>query len=149
MTFSELLQLLSAETRLDLNEAINSGGCTLCFDQQIEITFEHHDNHVYLFATVMQIQGRLNDDLFACLLQIQLFGVATDRCWFGYDAGGQRIMLFSLLDLDRTAPDHAIARIEALAGQVQYWQENLPGLGQPATANISMPSDSFQRRRIT
>ncbi len=151
MTFPELLQLLSADTGLDLNEAVNSGGCTLCFDKKIEITLEHHDKHVYFFAPVMQIRARLNDDFFASLLQIQLFGVATNRCWFGYDAGGQRIMLFSELDLDRTAPDHAIERIEALVDQVQYWQENLPTIAQPftSTTNTSLATENFQRRRIT
>lgn len=44
MTFSELLHILSAEMRLDLDDAIKSGGCTLCFDGNINLTFEHHDN---------------------------------------------------------------------------------------------------------
>ncbi|MEA9391149.1 type III secretion system chaperone [Acerihabitans sp. TG2] len=135
---------------MDLDEAIKSGGCSLCFDGNINLTFEHHNNQVYLFSPVMTIQERLSDDFFACLLQIQLFGVATNRCWFGYDAGGQRIMLFCLLDLDNTTPDHAIARIEALVDQVQYWQENLPQISQTTTGHSSefLASDNFQRRKL-
>lgn len=94
MTFSELLNLFSTDDYINIGDAAVSGGCTICFDQDIDITFEYHDNHVYLFSPVMQITEILSDNFFASLMQIHLFGVATSRCWFGYDAGGQRILLF-------------------------------------------------------
>lgn len=149
MIFSDLLHMLSAESHLDLNEAANSGGCTLRFDNNIEMTFEHHDGHVYLFAPVMQITEVLTDDFFASLLQIQLFGVATNRCWFGYDAGGQRVLLFCLFDLADIAPETAMERIEALVDQVQYWQETLPDIGQLAAPKpvAHTPTKNFQLRR--
>ncbi len=149
MIFPELLKLLSAETHLDINEAIHSGGCTIRFDNNIDITFEYHDVHVYLFSPVMRITQVLPDDFFASLLQIHLFGVATSRCWFGYDAGGQRVLLFCLFDLDSIEPDKAMERIETLVEQVQYWQENLPKIGQLSSINQGAFSATqhFQSRR--
>lgn len=149
MIFSDLLHMLAAESHLDLNEAANSGGCTLRFDNNIEMTLEHHDSHVYLFAPVMQITDMLADDFFASLLQIQLFGVATNRCWFGYDAGGQRVLLFCLIDIDNITPEFAMERIEALVDQVQYWQEALPSIGQLAMRQqvAHSPTKNFQLRR--
>lgn len=149
MTFNELLNLLTTEAHLDMSEAINSNGCTICFDKQINITFEYHNGQLYMFSPVMHITGALSDDFFASLLQIHLFGVATSRCWFGYDAGGQRIMLFLLLDLDNLIGNQALERIEALVDQVQYWQEALPKIGQlsqPVQDTFSATT-GFNRRR--
>jgi hypothetical protein len=82
-------------------------------------------------------------------LQIQLFGVATNRCWFGYDAGGQRVLLFCLIDIDNITPEFAMERIEALVDQVQYWQEALPSIGQLAMPKqvAHSPTKNFQLRR--
>ncbi|WP_253382563.1 type III secretion system chaperone [unidentified bacterial endosymbiont] len=132
MTFSELLQSLNADAHFNINDALQSGGCTMRFDDNIDITFENHDSYVYLFSPVMQITQPLSDDFFASLLQIHLFGIATHRCWFGYDAGGQRIILFCLMDLALLSTEAALKGVETLVDQAQYWKENLPKIGQAA-----------------
>ncbi|MGL9735291.1 MAG: type III secretion system chaperone [Symbiopectobacterium sp.] len=53
-----------------------------------------------------------------------MFGVATERCWFGFDASGNQVILFHLLTLDNMDAETAIKRIDILT-QVQYWQEHL------------------------
>ncbi|HEY0211747.1 type III secretion system chaperone [Acerihabitans sp.] len=150
MTFSELLNLFSADGYINIGDAAVSGGCTICFDQDIDITFEYHDNHVYLFSPVMQITEILSDDFFASLMQIHLFGVATSRCWFGYDAGGQRVLLFCLFDLDIIAPESAMKHIETLVDQVQYWRENLSKISRltkPKLGGFSAPNKLPLRRK--
>ncbi|CAK8738407.1 hypothetical protein SODG_002067 [Sodalis praecaptivus] len=62
MTFAELLQLLNADAHLDINAAIESGGCTIRYDDHIDITLENHESHVYLFSPVMQTTQTLTDD---------------------------------------------------------------------------------------
>ena len=128
MIFEELLHALALDTHLDIHKAIESGGCTINFDQHINVTFEHHDNWVYLFSPVMQITHPLSEDFFPSLLQIHLFGLATHHCWFGFDAGGQRVLLFYPLDLESSTPKNAMNRIETFVDQVQYWQQNLPNI---------------------
>ncbi|CAM3443754.1 MULTISPECIES: type III secretion system chaperone [Yersinia] len=149
MTFPELLKLLSTGTNLDLGTAAKSGGCTIQFDKNIDVTFENHDNNLYLFSPVMNITSVLSEDFFASLLQIQLFGIATNRCWFGYDAGGQRVLLFCLFDLNKMTPEDAIERIEVLVDQVQYWQQNLPQIAKLSDTHSGAyrVNDSFQRPR--
>ncbi|AHF77028.1 hypothetical protein Sant_1978 [Sodalis praecaptivus] len=148
MTFAELLQSLNADAHLDINAAIESGGCTIRYDDHIDITLENHESHVYLFSPVMQTTQTLTDDFFASLMQIHLFGIATNRCWFGYDAGGQRVILFCLIDLTTLSADAALGRIEILIDQVQYWKENLPHIGQ-ATQATSLDATAGQRFKRT
>lgn len=150
MTFSELLHLISAETHLDLDDTQTSGGCTLRFDTAIEMTLEHQNDLVYMYSPVLQFTQPVADDFFASLMQIHLFGLATNRSWFGYDAGGQRVILFSVMELDQLTADSAVERIEALLDQVQYWQEFLPTLGQvgqPERVALKA-TDAFQRRKL-
>ncbi|MBT9433276.1 type III secretion system chaperone [Candidatus Sodalis endolongispinus] len=128
MTFEQLLHVLSVETHLNLDEAIDSGGCTLEFDKNIRVTLEHHNGCVYIFSPVMAITGELSGDFFASLLQVQLFGIATHRCWFGYDVGGQRIILFFLMDLAYNSAQSALENIENLIDQSHYWLKNLPDI---------------------
>ncbi|BAE74751.1 hypothetical protein SG1476 [Sodalis glossinidius str. 'morsitans'] len=148
MTFSELLQSLNADAHLNINDALQSGGCTIRFDDNIDITFENHDSHVYLFSPVMQITQPLSDDFFASLLQIHLFGIATHRCWFGYNAGGQRIILFCLMDLALLSAEAALKCVETLIDQAQYWKENLPQIGQATQASL-LDASAGQRFKRT
>ncbi len=166
MDFSQLLHAISLETHLDLKAAVDSGGCTVVFDKRIELTLEHHNNRVYLFSPVMQITQSLPDNFFASLLQIHLFGLATRHCTFGYDAGGQRILLFCGLALDIHTQQQVMEQISHLVDQAEYWQENLPvvlkSLQSSASSNFaekrtgdrrsptaSLPaSTSFLERRL-
>nr|WP_253073429.1 type III secretion system chaperone [Sodalis ligni] len=62
MTFEELLNSLALDTHLDIHDATESGGCTIRFDQHINITLERHDKWVYLFSPVMPILHSLPED---------------------------------------------------------------------------------------
>ncbi|WP_187153356.1 type III secretion system chaperone [Candidatus Arsenophonus triatominarum] len=121
---------MNADTHINISSAIQNGGCTIRFDDSIDINLEYHNNHVYLFSTVMQIMKPLSDNFFASILQIHLFGIATNRCWFGYDAGGQRVILFCLIDLSVLSAESALMHVETLIEQTEYWQENLPKISQ-------------------
>ncbi|ASV33003.1 hypothetical protein BJP41_07440 [Candidatus Williamhamiltonella defendens] len=89
MTFQELIQLNNA-------------------DAHIDITFEYHNHHVYFFSPVMQITKPLSGSFFSSLLQIHLFGIAKNHCWFGYDTTSQHVILFCLIALDILTPDAAL-----------------------------------------
>lgn len=148
MDFSQLLHALALETKLDLKEAVNSGGCTVVFDKRIELTLEHHNNQVYLFSPVMQITQALPDQFFASLLQIHLFGFATRQCTFGYDATAQRILLFCVLSLHKNTKEYLMEQIKNLVEQAEYWQENLPFVMQSlhSSSATNRPLDLAERR---
>lgn len=137
MTFDELLHTISADKHLDLSEAVRSGGCALRFDHSIDINFECQGSTVYLFSPLMSVSKSLPEGFFASLLQIHLFGVATERCWFGFDASEQRVILFCLLPMENLEPVNAIKRIETLIEQVRYWREILPSVTQKASFDVS------------
>ncbi|WP_213990237.1 type III secretion system chaperone [Sodalis sp. dw_96] len=148
VTFEELLNSLALDTHLDIRDATKSGGCTIRFDQHINITLERHDKWVYLFSPVMSILNSLPEDFFSSLLQIHLFGLATHHCWFGYDAGGQRVLLFYPLDLESSTSETAMDRIETFVDQVQYWQENLPNIASALKPpqEARMVAERFKRK---
>lgn len=151
MTFAELLQAISADTHIDLNKAIDSGGCAIRFENKVELNIECHNDEAYLFSPVMRTADILSDDFFASLLQIHLFGVATERCWFGFDASGNQVILFHLLVLDNMAAETAIKSIDTLITQVQYWQEHLPKIAnratRPSIAPTNINRNRYQRTR--
>lgn len=151
MTFAELLQAISADTHIDLNKAIDSGGCAIRFENNVELNIECHNDEAYLFSPVMRTTDILSDDFFASLLQIHLFGVATERCWFGFDASGNQVILFHLLALDNMAAETAIKRIDTLITQVKYWQEHLPKIvnraSRPSIVPTNINRNRYQRTR--
>lgn len=151
MTFAELLQAMSADMHVDINKAVDSGGCAIRFENNVELNIECHNDEAYLFSPVMRTAERLSDDFFASLLQIHLFGVATERCWFGFDASGNQVILFHLLTLDNMDAETAIKRIDTLITQVQYWQEHLPNIAnrasRPSIAQTTISRNRYQRTR--
>ncbi|WP_234809507.1 type III secretion system chaperone [Candidatus Williamhamiltonella defendens] len=68
----------------------------------------NHNHHVYFFSPVMQITKPLSGSFFSSLLQIHLFGIAKNHCWFGYDTTSQHVILFCLIALDILTPDAAL-----------------------------------------
>ncbi|RLR17842.1 hypothetical protein D8L93_05970 [Sodalis-like symbiont of Bactericera trigonica] len=65
------------ETHVNLDEPIDSDGCTLEFDKNIRVTLEHHNGCVYIFSPVMAITWELSGEFFASL-------VASTAVWHRY-----------------------------------------------------------------
>ncbi len=151
MTFAELLQAISADMHVDLNKAVDSGGCAIRFENNVAINIECQNDEVYLFSPVMRTADILSDDFFASLLQIHLFGVATERCWFGFDASGNQVILFHMITLSNMDTATVIKRIETLITQVQYWQENLPKIANrmPLHSITQASTDRYRYRGST
>lgn len=99
----------------------------------------------------MRTADILSDDFFASLLEIHLFGVTTERCWFGFDASGNQVILFHMLTLENMDAETAIKRIETLITQVQYWQEHLPKIANRTSlhsiAQTNTSRNRYQRSR--
>lgn len=159
MDFNEFLHSISKKIKapLDINEAVKAGRCTVVFDKRIALSLEYQDKggkdgkdkRVYMFAPVMQITQALPENFFVSLLQIHLFGIVTHNCSFGYDAGGQRVLLFRVLPLEDNKPEKALEQFTDMVNQVEYWQDNLPIVArslQASKANATTPSSAVAQR---
>lgn len=149
MDFAQLLEALSRATKLNIKDAAKTGGCTIRFDPDIELAIEHHANQVYLFSTVMKITGTLSEKFFSSLLKIHLFGIATGQCSFGYDAEGQRILLFHVLALEKNTVEQAIKQINTMVSEAEYCKKTLPMMVNPLSQtnkSINKPSSDVEKR---
>lgn len=151
MTFAELLQAISVDAHVDINKAVDSGGCAIRFGNDVELNIECHTDNVYLFSPVIRTVDILCDGFFASLLQIHLFGVATERCWFGFDASGNQVILFHLLSLDNMDAETSVKCIDIFITQAQYWQEHLPKIAnralQPLIIQNNISTNRYQHPR--
>jgi len=139
MDFAQFLNALGASARLDVGAAAESGGCTLRFDQHLEVTLEHSpdDACVQVFAPVLSltgIQGPAREKLLSALLQLHLFGMATGGAYFGLDPALDRVIFFMTVPLEGQTPEQAVATFERFVNQLDRWQGNLLNVVQRGTA---------------
>ncbi len=129
MSFQTFLQALGAAAHLDVSAAAQAGGCTIRFDERMEVVFEHDppQDAVQVFATVLQVAGMLPEQrgkLFEALLQLHLLGLATGGCHFGWDPQLSRVLLFRTIALAQ-GDAAAVAAVEAFVHQLERWQARL------------------------
>jgi hypothetical protein len=129
MSFHTFLESLGAAAHLDVAAAAQAGGCTIKFDQRMEVVFEHDPQRelVQVFGTVLATEGMPPDArgrLAETLLQLHLFGLATDGSHFGYDPQLARVILFRTLSL--SMDDAAlVSAVESFVNQLERWQAHL------------------------
>ena len=127
LNFSQLLAALGAAVHIDTAAAVTDGGCTLAFDGKLEVTFElsKDERSVYVFAPVLALppSGNARETVLQTLLQIHLFGMATNGCYFGLDPKLSRVILFKTLELDHLDDKSALAGIEAFVNDIERWQK--------------------------
>lgn len=129
MSFQTFLQELGAAAHLDIAAAAQSGGCTLRFSDTMEVVFEHDAERdlVQLFGTVLAVEGlsgELRATLGEALLQLHLFGLATDGSYFGFDPQLGRVILFRTIAL-ADGDARAVAAVESFVNQLERWQKSL------------------------
>ena len=130
MDFAQFLNSLGAAARLDVGAAVQAGGCTLNFDQRLEVTLEHSEDtqQVQVYAPVLSLTGIIGEareKLLATLLQLHLFGMATGGAYFGFDPALDRVILFMTVNLDQQTPEQGVAAFEMFVNQLDRWQANL------------------------
>lgn len=144
LDFSQLLDALGAATHLDTAAALQDGGCTLAFDQKLEVTFElsKDQRSVYVFAPVLLLPapGANREAVLQTLLQVHLFGMATNGAYFGLDPQLSRAILFKTLELDHLDAPTAIASIEALVNDLERWQQALLDLALRLESGVAHPA---------
>ncbi|KML37866.1 hypothetical protein VL15_38840 [Burkholderia cepacia] len=129
MSFQTFLQSLGAAAHVDIRVAEQSGGCTICFDEHLEVVFEHdvQKDVVRVFATVFWLDSLRQDArsrLCELLLQLHLFGLSTDGNYFGYDPQLERVILFRNIPL--VVEDIvAVTEVESFVNQLERWQKGL------------------------
>jgi hypothetical protein len=129
MSFQTFLQTLGAAAHLDVAAAAQSGGCTIRFGEQMEVVFEHEADRdvVEVFGTVVTVTGmapEVRSRLCEALLQLHLFGLATDGSYFGFDPQLGRVILFRSVPLAAGDPE-AVAAVESFVNQLERWQKGL------------------------
>lgn len=127
MTFSELMVHLGMETKLDLAAATQAGGCIIQFDEKLEIVFESNADTgmVQMYIAIAQVPATNRENFFATLLQLHLFGLATDGAFFGFDPQLNRVLFFKPLPLSLLNPADALERVESFVNQAERWRDRL------------------------
>ena len=127
MTFSELLVQLGMETKLDLAAAAEAGGCTIQFDKNLEIVLESdaQTGVVQMYIAIVQAPATNRENFFAALLQLHLFGLATDGAVFGFDPQLNRVLFFKTLPLSLLNVDDALKQVESFVNQAERWRDRL------------------------
>lgn len=130
MDFLGFLQAIGAATRLDISAAVQDGGCSLVFSDSLEVTFEHDEQNrkVVLFAPVMSVgewPADARERMLARVLEVHLFGMATDGNYFGFDPLLDRILLFRSIALPQLEAGQAIQAVESFVDQLEHWQGQL------------------------
>ncbi|WP_187394907.1 type III secretion system chaperone [Pigmentiphaga aceris] len=127
MNFAQLLTALSMETHLDLQAAVAAGGCTIKFDQNVELSIESEADTglVQLYVVVAEPPAINRETFFAALLQLHLFGVATGGGVFGFDPQLGRVLFFKTLDLALLDEAAALKQLEVFVNQAEHWRARL------------------------
>ncbi|MOA08730.1 Tir chaperone protein (CesT) [compost metagenome] len=78
------------------------------------------------------------------VLQLHLFGMATDGNYFGYDAQLERIVFFRSVPLSGLAPAQAVQAIESFVNQLERWQAHLVRacVAQTDAQDLAVPEPS-------
>lgn len=148
MSFENFLHSLGAAEYLDIAAAVRAGGCSIRFDSKYDVVFEHdpRKEHVMVCAEVTQV-GHLGlqakQDFFATLLQLHMFGMATNDCYFGYDPQLARVMLFRNIDLEKDV-QHGIQGVEIFLNELERWQKGLTERIQQLSTSGNEPSTLIQ-----
>ncbi len=133
--FRGFLDALGAQTRLDVAEAAASGGCALEFDGGLEVTFElaPGERAVHVYAAILTLApGAGREPMLATVLQLHLFGMATQDCYFGLDTQHDRLILFKTVDLALHDEGSAVQAVENLVNQAERWKVALQEFAQKA-----------------
>jgi hypothetical protein len=130
MDFSSFLQEIGAAAHLDTSAAAQAGGCTIVFSATMEVTFEHDAKTqvVQVFAPVLaagEWPVELRARILASVLELHLFGLATDGNYFGFDSQLDRIMFFRSIALPGLAPAQAVQAVESFVNQLERLQSHL------------------------
>lgn len=128
MTFQDLLIHLGMETHLDLSEANKTGACTIQFDGDLDLSLEHDEDtgNLIMLVEIMRVPQENRAAFFSALMQLHLFGVATDGGVFGHDAQQDNILFFKTIALGYMNPEAALQQIENFVNQAQRWRTGLP-----------------------
>lgn len=139
MHYSQLVTAFGIETGLD-PAAMAAQSCTVQFDADLQVTFEAaaDGRRLHLHA-VLAHAACVDASLHAVLLELHLFGIATDGAYFGLDRNAGRILLFKTIALDTATLADALAEIAAFVDQGVRWRDALPALLTPC-GDVAPPS---------
>lgn len=140
MTFSELLVQLGMETKIDLATAAQAGGCTIRFDEKLDITLESdpQTGAVQIYYVFDSPPERSLEDFYGAILQLHVFGLATDGGVFGIAPPSDRVLFFKTLPLRSLDAAEALRQVESFVNQAERWRDALP----LAVAEIASPARS-------
>ncbi|WP_347555039.1 type III secretion system chaperone [Robbsia sp. KACC 23696] len=138
MTYAEVLALLHLEDRMDVQAAIRSGSCSVTFDTDIDVTLEMAQAlpgmpdpsapQLLVYTTLGTLAKAHREIVFARLLQLHLFGVATSQGVFGFDDVREQVLFFRHIALSQTEPEGCAAGLHRFLEQARRWRDALPAL---------------------
>jgi len=138
MKFDEFLIALGLEHRLNLADTVQTGACSIEFDNELTVNIEHdtHSDVMQAYCVLGNAPATHRDAFFAMLLQAHLFGAATDDCMFGFEPRQDQVILFRTIALANTDGHTAIAQLEALINQAVRWRDDFSELIEAWEQNV-------------
>lgn len=145
MDIPSVLHELASRTGLDELALDAERRCSICFDEEHTITFEHNpdDGALLLYAVIGSEPGLREAQTARALLEASLLGAQTDGAAFGLDARTGEALLWKRLDeyfVTYSAFEQAVNRFLV---QVIHWKEALSALAaapeEEANASPQIP----------
>ena len=81
------------------------------------------------------------------MLQLHLFGLATDGAFFGFDPQLNRVLLFKTLPLSLLEVAGALKQVESFVNQAERWRDRLAEV-VAKMAPVSAPSAGLPVDRV-
>lgn len=150
MTFEELLMVLGMETKLNLNEAVASGGCTVQFSKELEVTLEYDqkEERLQIFSTLIPVPPSNRETFFSALLQLHMFGYITSGGVFGYDQKQDEVIFFRTIPLSLMDAPRVLKELENFVNQTERWRGRLLEAATNMTASANLKADGSLSFRV-
>ena len=130
MDFLSFLQEIGAAKYFDIKAAAADGGCAIMFNGNLEVTFEHDEKTqaLVVFSPVLSlgdwpVESRAR--ILSQVMELHLFGIATDGNYFGFDSQLNRIIFFRNIALGQLDATQAVQAVESFVNQLERWQPQI------------------------
>jgi hypothetical protein len=132
MQYRDLLLALGLQEKIDIDQVIETGSCLVRMDhpggKSLELTLECDNERqvVWLYAPLGRVTEAARANVYAMLLRMHLFGLATGGAYFGFDAQRDSINLFKSIRLVSAVAPDAARQVKAFVSDVQAMLQTLP-----------------------
>ncbi len=149
MDFPNMLMELGEALGLGKLEFNDDGLCRLVFDGKLTVDIElaPDGEGCFFYSTICTAPSESEADLYAALLEANLFGGATGKAVFALDSNRGEILLWREIEGEQTDFQSFSQELERFVNHVEHWGENLKEMksGKEAGASSIPGPGTFMR----